>query len=438
MNHAAQPQHETRSTRLARMATMASLVFAGEAVFVLPFQIARVFRPTVLRVFHLSNTALGNMFAAYGVIAMLSYFPGGAIADRFPARKLLTISLLLTGCGGLYMHRIPSSGGLTLLFAFWGLTTILLFWAALIRATREWGGALSQGAAFGVLDGGRGLLAAVLASLATFAFALLLPDAHAVDDAQRRAALQDVIAIYTIATFAGAALVWTFVPERAVAAPTEAVGFRALAHVLPVMRMPTVWLQAMTVVCAYCAYKGVDDYTLFAAQAYGFDEVQAARLGALSAWVRPFAALAAGLLADRTTPSRVCTLCFAMLIIGYAIFGFGTPDSNVLWLLYANVLFTCVALFGLRGVYFALLQQGAVPTQVTGTAVGLISVIGYTPDVFMAPLMGWLLDRSPGAAGHQHVFVFLLGTSALGMFAVAALERAGMVTRVLSESAVDR
>jgi len=34
---------------------------------------------------------------------MISYFPGGALADRFPARSLLTASLFATGAGGLFM-----------------------------------------------------------------------------------------------------------------------------------------------------------------------------------------------------------------------------------------------------------------------------------------------------------------------------------------------
>ncbi len=56
-----------------------------------------------------------------------------------------------------------------LLYAFWGFTTICLFWAAMIRDTREWGGIGFQGRAFGWLEGGRG---AVTALLATFAFLL--------------------------------------------------------------------------------------------------------------------------------------------------------------------------------------------------------------------------------------------------------------------------
>jgi MFS family permease len=151
------------------------LVIAGEMIFSLPFHVARYFRPTVLGVFSLSNAALGDIFAVYGVMAMLAYFPGGAIADRFSARKLMTVSLLATAVGGFYMAQIPGRTGLSLLFAYWGMTTILLFWAALIRTTREWGGPLTQGRAFGLLDGGRGLVAAGVAMLAVLLFSGTLP-----------------------------------------------------------------------------------------------------------------------------------------------------------------------------------------------------------------------------------------------------------------------
>lgn len=36
-----------------------------------------------------------------------------------------------------------------------------------------------------------------------------------------------------------------------------------------------------------------------------------------------------------------------------------------------------------------------------------MAVVGYTPDIFMGPLMGYLLDHNPGITGHQHVFMLL-------------------------------
>ena len=88
-------------------------------VFGLPFNIERFFRPTMLDVFGFTNTQLGDLFVIYGIAAMLSYFPGGALADRFPARNLLTASLFATSAGGLYMATIPGPVGMGVLYGFW-------------------------------------------------------------------------------------------------------------------------------------------------------------------------------------------------------------------------------------------------------------------------------------------------------------------------------
>ena len=41
---------------------MFALVMAGEAIFGLPFLVARIFRPTLLDVFEITNLQLGTAF----------------------------------------------------------------------------------------------------------------------------------------------------------------------------------------------------------------------------------------------------------------------------------------------------------------------------------------------------------------------------------------
>lgn len=119
------------------MLYITGLILAGEAVYALPFHVTRFFRSSVLDTFGLTNTELGAAQAVYGVIAMLAYFPGGPLADRFPARKLLAFSLFSTAAGGVYLATLPGPRGSMVIWGFFGITTILFFWAALIRATRE-------------------------------------------------------------------------------------------------------------------------------------------------------------------------------------------------------------------------------------------------------------------------------------------------------------
>ena len=70
------------------------------------------------------------------------------------------------------MSLVPSPNVLIALYGYWGFTTIFLFWAAMIRATREWGGDNYQGRAFGYLEGGRGLTAALIGTMVLIIFSL--------------------------------------------------------------------------------------------------------------------------------------------------------------------------------------------------------------------------------------------------------------------------
>ena len=403
----------------SRILHISALVIAGEMVFSLPFHTTRFFRPTFLEVFDLTNTQMGDMFAAYGVLAMLSYLLGGPFADRFSVRSLLLTSLIATACGGLYMATIPGAVEMAFIFGFFGVTTIFLFWAALIRATREWGGDRVQGTAFGILEGGRGLVAALFAVLTVAVLAAYLPeDATMATDAERSAALRTIILLYSAATFAAGALVWFIIPapgeiERAPSNPLAGMAF--------VLRRPIIWAQAGVIVCAYCGYKGLDNYSLYAVQVLGMDEVEGARLASYGAWVRPVAALAAGLIADRFDVTRSLGVFFILLTLVYALLSILTPDTTGMTVIYANLFVSYFAVYALRGIYFALLEETRTPRHVTGAAVGVISFVGYTPDIFFASIGGRLLDANPGAGGHLDYFRFLTGIAICGALVVGWL-----------------
>ncbi|QDV47607.1 Inner membrane protein YqcE [Stieleria neptunia] len=413
---------------------MLALVTAGEAVFFLPFVLPRIFRPTLLDVFGISNLQLGMAFSIYGVVAMLAYFPGGPLADRFDARKLMVIALVATSVGGLVMATIPSPDAVKSLYGFWGLTTILLFWSPLIRATRQWGvdglseGGLSEratpGRAFGILDGGRGLIAALIASLSVWLFAALIPaDVQVATLAERSQAFGKVVLLFAAVTVLSAVLVWFALPQRVSSPNRQKQPARADGGIGAVLRMPTVWLQAVIVVCAYVAYKGLDDVSLYAKEVLLFDEVQAAKIGTVSMWMRPPAAVLAGLVADRFGVSKSTLVCFAAIAVGIGSLAAGLLPPGAMVLFFATLVTTSAAVFAVRGLYFALMEEGCVPMERTGTAVGIVSVIGYTPDVFMGPLMGWLLDRSPGEMGHRHLFAAVTSFAITGLIATVVFRR---------------
>jgi nitrate/nitrite transporter NarK len=79
---------QSENQKKGRSITLITLVIAGEAIFFLPFVLARIFRPTLLDHFGITNTEIGIWFSVYGIVAMISYFLGGALADRFSGQGL--------------------------------------------------------------------------------------------------------------------------------------------------------------------------------------------------------------------------------------------------------------------------------------------------------------------------------------------------------------
>ena len=406
---------------MPRFVLMLALVIAGELVFGLAFNVPRFFRPTMLEVFGFTNTQLGDMFAVYGVAAMLAYFPGGAIADHFSARSLMAVALISTSVGGLYMATIPGPVQMAVLYGYWGVTTIFLFWGALIKATRDWGGDKSQGVAFGILEGGRGLVAAIAASIAVIVLAFYMPEnAHLATDEEREAGFRAIVLLYSALTFLAGMFAWFAVAAEKRGSDVE---FNPLQGMGVVLRRPIVWVQAGIIVCAYCCYKGLDNYSLYAVQVMGMDEVEGARLATWGVWTRPAAAVLAGLIADRFNATRAIGVTFAALCVSYGTWSLLVPTGLGVEIIYLNFFATFVGAYALRGIYFALLEENRTPKFLTGAAVGLMSLVGYTPDIFFGPISGRILDADPGLVGHQNNFIFLAIIAAVGVVAVLWLVR---------------
>jgi sugar phosphate permease len=417
---------------VTRLLRITALILAGEMIFGLPFGTQRFFRPTMLEAFNITNTQLGDMFAVYGITAMFSYFFGGPFADRYSARSLMIVSLVLTAFGGLYMSTIPGVWQMSALYGFWGLTTAFLFWAALIKATRDWGGTASQGIAFGILDGGRGLAAAVFAGIAVGIIALYLPTETAlVTDLDRKNGLRTVILYYSLITLLCAIIVWFLVPHDRQTVREHRNPFAGIPEVI---RRPLIWAQAAIIICAYCGYKGLDNYALYAVQVLGMNEIDAAKLATYGAYVRPAACVIAGLIADRFDSARSIFVLFAMLVASYGVLAVATPDSAALTLIYASALVTFFAVFALRGIYYALLEETRTPKYLTGASVAVIAFIGYTPEVFFGPITGRILDANPGVPGHLNYFAFLAAVSVAGVLVTLLLIRLNKRPQVNAQS----
>lgn len=399
------------------------LIMAGTSSFYLPFGLTRVFRPTFLDVFSINNLELGLCFSVYGVIALFSYFFGGGLADRIKPNVLMASSLFMTAAGGLYMATYPSILGLKVLYGFWGFTTVFLFWAAMIKATRMWGGSANQLRAFAFLDGGRGLVAALLGSMGVIVFGSMLTEGIAtigIDDKKNSFSL----VIYITSAFVIIVGILCLIFLRSKGTDDELIKEKiGLGQIVEVLKIPSVWYLMVIILCAYFGYKVTDIGSLYANEVMDYDEINSANLATILLFLRPFLGLLIGLFVSSIKSTNFLVISFVFLIAGSSIFasGVNSPNLNLLFLI--SVIIVAVGAYSARFLYFAVLQEGRIPLYLTGTAVGIISFIGYTPDIFSGPLIGVLLDNNPGEYGHQLVFAVLGIFSIIGLIAAIGFKR---------------
>ena len=255
------------------------LILSGELIFLLPYVLARVFRPTFLEVFDLNNFELGSLFSVYGIVALLSYVYGGVISDKYPPRKLIAISLFFTAFGGVVFATYPSFLVLQILYGYWGFTTVFLFWGAMIKATRIWGGTNSQGQAFSFLDGGRGLVAASMSSIGVLIFSFfLVTEIELTTLSQRKEAFRYVILFSSfIVFFTGFIILFLMKNKEDTVQTTN--NFSSISQIKKTLKIPSVWLIMIIIVSAYVGYKVTDIYSLYASEVMLFDDLESANIG---------------------------------------------------------------------------------------------------------------------------------------------------------------
>jgi nitrate/nitrite transporter NarK len=388
---------------------MAVLGLSGTVIYLLPF-LREVYYEPLQKALGIDNSQSGILMATFGFTSMLAYVPGGWLADRVEARALIAGALVSTGLLGFWFATLPSYGTALVIHALWGLTATGMMWGALIKATREWAPASEQGKAFGLLEAGRGVSEAALLTLFLSIFAKLGGDAPA---------FASIVVQYSVLHVALGVAAWFVIAPGVV----RGGGLGAVGDFVRVMKMPAVWLIAIVVLAGYSAYWGAYYFTPYASDVFLMSAVMAGAIGAGKVWLKPASALVAGLVADRIGVSKTVAAAFAVLIASFAAFCVLPGGSATTALMVVNIAVASIAIFALRGIYFALLEESAIPVAVTGTAAGFVSVVGFTPDIFMPLLGGALLDAYPGAAGYRIYFAAVTAICVAGLVATLVLHR---------------
>ncbi|WP_025602832.1 MFS transporter [Burkholderia sp. WSM2230] len=416
-------QAALQATRARRYTQLMLLVLAAGAIYPILY-LRQVYQPTMLEVFHITDSQLGYLYSSLGTIFLLSYLPSGWLADRIAPRMLICFSLIATGVLGLWYSTAPSFQMLMLIFGGWGLSTGLTFWAAVIKRVSMIAGADEQGRFFGLLDGGRGLIEAMLATVAITLFAW----ATQTKGESVAAGFRMVVYMYAFLCIAlGVVLALVKDPQGEQGARAAHAGSNAnrrgnvFADLVTLAKIPELWLVAAIVFCGYQVFWATYSFSAYLHEGeIGLTVVMAGTITTLKLWMRPIGGIGGGFLGDRY--SKVSVLVIALFLAALSLLGLvAAPRIASHVLLVFLVLFIGILTYAIRGLYWSLLDRCNVPVSTMGLAIGLISVLGYSPDVFLPLINGYLTQTFPGVFGYQLYFGYVAAMAALGGFAGLAL-----------------
>jgi sugar phosphate permease len=411
------------------------LVLAAGVLYPLMY-LRQNFEISVLEALRINATELGELYALLGFVFSVAYIPSGRLADLYQPRLLMSFALAVVGLLGFWFSTYPSLWELRLIFLGWGLAGGLCFWSSLIKAVNLLAESSEQGRFFGILDGGRGLVEAILASIAVLMFREL---SEPTDAATLR--LAPVIYMYSIAALAFAALVFFYVEDNpdhvasATRAADEARGPGTLLDDLRTLaRIPELWLLAVVMMIGQQLFWVTYSISAFLQVNLGLTALAAGSVTLTKLWMRPIGGITIGFLGDRYSKELLLAWLLGLASSSLIAICF-LPLAGNMPAIIGIVLVIGYLTYAIKGLYWSLLDLCPVPRRIIGLAIGLVSFIGYMPDVLLPLYDGYLSRNYPRAESYQIYFTSIALCGYLGCALCVVFYRRSLRNKTLAEAA---
>lgn len=412
-----------KASTFSRYFQLILIVLAGGAIYPLIY-LRTNYQETILEIYNMNLSDLNLILSALGIAYVIGYFPSGWMADRFSSKKLLSISLLFVGLGGLWFAQVPSYGSIIVIFVIWGIFSVLTFWSAHLKLVNLIVKKGEEGKFFGILDGGKGVVEAILASIAASVFAFVLSGSNATGDKQD--AFITIVYMYSIICIIVSILIYIFIkadePKKeeeqevndVIVEGNESVSERR--NLKDILTNPLILLLGGIIFTAYIVAQVVYYIGGYLETNVGFTASAVATITVIMLWMRPIGGIGGGILADKFGKRLVFIVFLALTAISLVSISFISKDAST-WVFYVFVILIGLSIYAIRGLYWSLLGDLAIPENEMGLSIGFISFIGYMPDIVL-PLIITMIMTSFGDFGYNAYLLFTSIFSVISIFLI--------------------
>ncbi len=384
------------------------LTISAASIYMLPY--FRSFYYEAFRdAFGMTNEETGLAGTYFGLLGVFSYFVGGIIADKVSIKILIPGSLLVSGGLGLVLLTSPSPTVIIAIHGIWGITSLMTFWPALIKALRLVGNSNEQSRAFGIFEGGRGITNAIAFSVAAALFAAFAVAGTMLPSVKAVLVMYSAIPI----TMGVLSIILLRNVNTSSASQSGGINFKLLGSVIA---NPRVWLMSLIILCAYTMNMSNYYVAPYASAIFSVSPLIAGIMSSSSQYIRPFAAMGAGVLGDKFNASKVMLVGLITTFLGMGVV-YITPQDSTIILILAGLLIIFASMYVTQSMHFAIMEETKFPPEASGTIIGLVCTIGYLPEAFVPYTAGIILDNfaHDEVAGYRLIFVLIMAITAIGI-----------------------
>lgn len=381
-------------------------------VFGVPY-LTRGFYDVFQDALKLSHEQIGLLMSIFGTLSMFTYIIGGWVLDRCSTKKMLIIGSLGNTLLGVLILIYPSFITLAMAYAGYAITSNLAFFPAMIKAIRGLGDSSEQGKLFGFKEAFYGLFGAIIG------FIVVIIGSKVGDNYTQYRYL--VILYSAITLIPGIGLIFLYKDPEKIHEEDVQVSTKGFDGFKQVIKMKYTWLVAISIFTCYFVYSGLAYTSPYLVDVYGVSNNVSSLLGIFRQY---FAAIIMaflfGYIADKVGSSVkiVNYSFFAFLILSIVIVLIPADKSMFIPALIIILILTVFAC-GVRGIYYAEIDEARFPMELTGTATGIISFIAFLPDAFYFSVMGTIIDKATAsgnvARGYHTVFLISAIVSVIGI-----------------------
>ncbi len=395
-----------------------TLISMGSSVVYTPMYLKNIFYDPLQSAIGCTNADLGFMVSMYGIAAVICYLPSGIVADKFRMRTLATVGFAGTGLLTYLYATLPSLFMCYVIFLGMGITSILIWWGTRWKTIRLCSEGDEYAQKIGISYSIYGVTGLIVGLINT-AIIAAIPES--------------VLSLRTVLIFLGtimvimAVLSYILIPnfKGEISENASLMNFKDAAEAF---RWPGVIWAALTLFFVYSVYQGATYTTPYMTSVYNADGNLVNVIGLIRTYgIGLLAGPVVGWVATKLkSPSKAIILCF-ILSIGVLIGFLVTPDTAGVAIIATMVVVFGFATYGAFSIGSSPLSEIKMPMRIFGTATGLLSVIGFMPDMFLHAWYGSMIDDAIAAEVASGVAQdAAIGTAAYAqIFTIEALLAAG-------------